>query len=302
VALHWHRAVLIASTTATLAASGDAHSQSLRFFGNGTAAPTLDRVVIALDAPARPVDVGASDATVEFWMRALPGENTSSQTCSAEGDRWILGNIVIDRDTDGPGDFGDYGLSLMNRRLAFGVSIAGVGATVCGSRIVDDGQWHHVAATRRAADGALRLFVDGAPDGTAIGPAGDASYRDGRSGATWDPYLVLGAEKHDYEGFASYAGWLAQLRVSSVLRYQQGFARPGAPWPADAQTVALYRFDEGDGNVVGDSSGAAGGPSTGERRPGGNPEGPQWSASSPFDAVFANGFDAGSATAVPSLR
>ena len=64
---------LAALPLAVLATFGPAQAQathSQRFHGNGVAAPTLDRVVIRLDAPARPVDVGAGDLTLEFWPTA----------------------------------------------------------------------------------------------------------------------------------------------------------------------------------------------------------------------------------------
>ncbi|MCA9670843.1 MAG: hypothetical protein KC503_34840, partial [Myxococcales bacterium] len=56
-----------------------------------------------------------------------------------------------------------------------------------------------------------------------------------------------------------------------------------------ANTAALYHFDEGQGDVIGDSSGAAGGPSDGVRRFGGTPAGPLWSSETPFFAPAADG-------------
>jgi hypothetical protein len=48
--------------------------------------------------------------------------------------------------------------------------------------------------------------------------------------------------------------------------------------------------------VVGDRSGAAGGPSHGERRVGGASQGPQWSSETPFTGalpieIFDDGFE-----------
>ena len=56
------------------------------------------------------------------------------------------------------------------------------------------------------------------------------------------------------------------MRISNVARYASNFTLPFAP---DANTVGLYHFDEGSGIVVQDSSGAAGGPSHGQRWVGG---------------------------------
>ena len=191
---------------------------------------------------------------------------------------------------NGNGDFGDYGVSLFGTggRLAFGVDRLGTGTTICGTANVADGAWHHVAATRSTTTGQIRLFVDGQPDGAAgSGPTGDVSYRDGRSPASPnDPFLVIGAEKHDAgTQFPSYHGWIDEVRVSNVVRYSGAFTRPSAPFVGDANTVALYHFDEDNGNTLTDSSAAAGGPSNGVRRVGGASQGPQWSTDIPFAAA-----------------
>lgn len=257
---------------------------SLRFYGNGR--NDIDRVKIRLDAPARPIDVGASDFTLEFWLKALPGENGSG-ACVAGGDNWIYGNIVLDRDVYGGGDYGDFGVAVAGGRIAFGVARGTVGTTICGATDVADGVWHHIALTRRASDGQLQIFVDGRLDGAGTGPTGDVSYRDGRpTSYPNDPYLVLGAEKHDAgAAYPSYSGWLDEVRISRVVRYSAAFERPSGPFMPDGETVGLYHFDEGSGDTIGDSSGATGGPSTGVRRYGGTPAGPAWSADVPWSGI-----------------
>lgn len=284
--------LLLVSACASAAQAG-----SLRFLGAG--APDADRVEIRLDAPARPVDVG-SDFTVEFFLRALPGSNPVTVACNAVNDRWIFGNLLIDRDVFGAGDHGDWGVSLMQGRIAFGASVGFDGATACGSRDLRDGLWHHVALTRSAGSGRLRVFVDGEVEGQALGASGDASYRDGRA-SSWpasDPFLVLGSEKHfGPEGFE---GWLDELRISTVIRYSQNFTAPTEAHTPDADTAALYGFDEGSGSTLGDRSGAPGGPSNGLLRIGGDPAGPLWSSASAFApaaALFSDGFEA--AVAIP---
>lgn len=217
---------------------------SLRFWGNGVAAPDLDRVKIPLDAPARPVDVGVGDFTVELWIKAPPGANGSSFSCNGGNDDWINGNIFLDRDVFGSGDFGDWGASLADGRLMFGVANGASGVTACG-----------------------------APN---------------------DPFLVIGAEKHDAGAeYPSFSGWIDELRISTVRRYMASFTPPAAPFATDASTAALYHFDEGTGNGVGDTSGAAGGPSHGVRNFGGSPAGPEWSTDTPFRSLFADGFETG---------
>jgi hypothetical protein len=277
-------------------ALGPAAGTSLRFFGNGV--NDIDRVKIPIDDPANalsgpPADVGATDFTIEFWMRAFASENSAAAVGGGANIDWIYGNILLDRDRYNQDR--KFGVSIAGGVVAFGVSGDGTGDyTLVGSTVVLDGAWHHLALQRRRSDGRLEIFVDGALDavaGGALGPDGDVSYPDdgvpgnfcGGPCTNSDPFLVLGAEKHDAgPAFPSYSGWLDELRLSTTLRYSGGFTPPSAPFASDAATAALYHFDEGGGSAVRDSSGASGGPSDGVRRFGGSPAGPRWSRRTPF--------------------
>ena len=260
---------------------------SLRFFGNGVS--DIDRVKIPIDNPPVPADIGSTDITIEFWMKANPGDN-SATTCVTGNDGWTTGNILIDRDVFGNGDFGDYGISLFQDGIAFGVNNGTTGAGICGTSNVADGLWHHVAATRSISDGQIRLFVDGALQAEVTGPTGDISYHDNRlTSFPNDPFLVIGAEKHDLgPGFPSFNGWIDEIRLSTVVRYTGNFTRPSAPFAVDASTAALYHFDEGAGDVINDS--ATGGASDGIRNFGGSPAGPVWSADKAPLAPLGIGF------------
>jgi hypothetical protein len=275
-----------ASPRATLAQGSNL---SLRFYGHGV--NDIDRVKIRIDAPARPVDVG-TDFTFEFWMKANLGENTGAASCN-QNDGWITANIIFDRDIFGNGDYGDYGIALSNGRIAFGVNNGSAGTTLCGATNVADGVWHHIALTRNSANGQLRIFVDGTLDGQVTSVLGNLSYRDGRTTSypNSDPFLVIGAEKHDAGSqYPSYNGLIDEVRVSNSLRYTSNFTRPSAPFTTDANTVALYHFDEGPagactGTIL-DSSGASGGPSNGECKYGGAaPAGPVYTTDTPFSGA-----------------
>lgn len=223
---------------------------ALEFGGSGVATPTLDRVAVPLVAGN---NLGGAAFTLEFFLKAAPGSNSLGPLCSSAADAWIEGHIVLDRDVYGPGDYGDFGASLMQGRIAFGLAQGSSGLTLCGSSDLRDGQWHHVALVRDTA-GMLRLFVDGTLEGSAMGPSGDVSYRLGRvTPWPWDPFLVIGAEKHDAgPSYPSFAGRLAALRLSSVARYGAPFTPPSAPFAPDPATVGLYDFDEPAGSVVRD--------------------------------------------------
>lgn len=259
---------------------------SLRFYGTGR--DGVDRVIIPLDAPPRPVDVG-DDFTIEFWLKALPGDN-AAPACFPSEDNWIYGNVVIDRDVYFAGDYGDYGISLADGRVVFGVNNGSQGTTLCGQTDVADGRWHHIAVTRSAVDGNLALFIDGRLDARGDGPTGDVSYRDGRATQyPADPFLVIGAEKHDAgPEYPSFRGWLDEVRISRIIRYRSAFTPPATPFTPDPDTVALYHFDEGASITIRDSSGAPGGPSDGTLRVGGSPAGPVWSEETPWISLSAS--------------
>jgi len=272
-----------------LAGGAAADPYSLRFFGNG--AGDLDRVKIPVDdpdtaVPGPPVDVGADDFTIELWLRGSAAENPAAAvSCGANVD-WISGNIVLDRDRYDQDR--KFGLSIAGGAVVFGVSGDGTGdLTICGVSDVLDDAWHHVAVQRRRADGYLWLFVDGVLEAEADGPDGDVSYPDdgvpgnhcGGPCTDSDPFLVIGAEKHDAgPAYPSFSGWVDELRVSDTLRYAGTFTRPQQPFVPDPFTVALYHLDEGTGDAVGDASGATGGPSDGTVNYGGSPPGPEWSS------------------------
>jgi hypothetical protein len=130
----------------------------------------------------------------------------------------------------------------------------------------------------------MTIHVDGVLDASGFGPSGDLSYRDGRTGFPQDPYLVLGAEKHDAgPEYPSFNGWMSDLRVSARIRATSPFyAVPLVGHLRDPWTVALYKFAEGSGTILTDSSGRPGGPSHGEIRFGGNPLGPVWETGPPL--------------------
>lgn len=290
-----------------IAAAGTANAASLRFFGHGGSPDDgfvfPDRVSIDIE-PQVPADVGATDFTVEFWLRGLLADNPNPAVTCGYGVAWVNGNIIIDRDRFNQGR--KWGISLMAGRVAFGVSNEVLDYTLCGTRLVLDGAWHHVAVQRRLADGRMWIWVDGQLDAQGpmppeAGPQGDVSYPDalppgeycspdGGSGnltCLSDYTLVFGAEKHGFSGIC-YSGWLDEVRLSTQLRYAAPFVRPNAPFTNDAATAALYHFDEGIGEEVADAATATGGPSTGRIQYGGAaPAGPVWSGDSPFNASTA---------------
>jgi hypothetical protein len=279
---------------------GTGVNSSLHFLPGGSGG----RVAIPVDDPANtlagpPVDVGASDDfTIDVWLRALPGENAAEAIACGANDNWKLGNILLDRRRFGGAG---YGLSIAGGRIAFGVTgPSGASLTLCGTTDVTDGQWHLITLARNrwdgtAPDGALWLFVDGqlqTPE--AAGPGGDISYPDAASPSSMmDLYLVLGVDKY-VAGSPSFVGWVDELRFSNIIRSRTSFAAPTAPFVPDSNTLALFRFNEGSGDAIYDTSGyrdptpplePPAGPSGAQRLPAGAPLSPEWSNQNPFAPV-----------------
>ncbi|GAB4183692.1 MAG: LamG domain-containing protein [Roseiflexaceae bacterium] len=279
-----------------------AGGSSLRFFGTGR--DDVDRVKIRIDNPARPADV-SGNLTIEFWMKADPNGVTSAscQSSTSQGDLWINGNSIIDRDIYDQPTNGDYGISLYGNnggQLAFGIAKASSGETLCGGSNLADGNWHHIAATRNTSTGLMQLYVDGVRVAQGTGPTGDISYSNGRSSnyPNSDPYLVIGAEKHDAgSNYPSFSGWVDELRISNTVRYiAASFSVPTEPFSSDANTVALYHFDEGSGTTLGDSSGASGGPSDGVVMFNQAGAAPLWSSDTPWGETAATATPTGTRT------
>lgn len=274
---------LLLFATTTSIAYAQVAEKSVRFYGNG--ASDIDRIKIQIDNPQTILDIGNTDFTIEWWMKATLSENTPGGSCTTGADGWINGNIIIDRDIWGEGDYGDFGVSVYNTGLSFGVHNGTSGSTICSTLNVKDNTWHHIAVQRRRSDGFMWLYVDGQLRGSVDGPDGDISYRNGRNGMPDDPYLVIGAEKHDYDNvtYPSYSGYFDELRISSSLRYTANFTRPNTIFSPDSSTVVLYHFNEGSGIGVTDASNNL----NTSLSVGGTPSGPIWIADSPFIGVLS---------------
>jgi hypothetical protein len=135
----------------------------------------------------------------------------------------------------------------------------------------------------------MRIYVDGTESAQGNGPAGDVSYRDGRpTGSSQDPFLVIGAAKQGVGlDTLAFSGWIDEFRISSRIRYTVPFDRPVAAFTADADTVLLFHFDDGQegpcSTSVLDTSGRG---THGQCRFGGdNTPGPAYSTEVPFVPV-----------------
>jgi len=239
-------------------------------------------------------------------MKAAADSNNGAVFAQANGDGWITGNIILDRDVYGAGDFGDFGIAigtfggggLNERTVCFGIDRLGTGRSIIASSNVADNSWKHIAITRAASSGTIKIFVNGILESTDNGPSGDVSYRNNRptSYPDSDPFLVIAAEKHDAgSAYPSFNGQIDELRISNSIRYSSNFIPSTSEFVTDANTAALFHFNERAGDTLKDVSGASGGPSNGIVKYGGTPFGPVWIVDSPLSilikiSVIAQGF------------
>jgi hypothetical protein len=225
---------------------------SLRFFNSHTT--NADRVEIRID-PNVPADIGAGSFTIDFWFRVAGAGTQPPATCQTGRDGWKSGMIILDRDRMADGPNGEFGLSVFANGVAFGLSQGTSGIGICGSTALTTG-WHHVAVTRDAGTRAVTLYLDGVMNGTATGPAGDVSFQNGSTGAAKDPFLVIGANKFEQANLVDLNGFVDELRISTVVRYTADFMPETQAYAsADADTAALYHFNDAGGTVLGDERG-----------------------------------------------
>jgi len=113
------------------------------------------------------------------------------------------------------------------------------GAIVTDDRSAEANEtWTHLAAVEDWEKKENRFFVDGKLVGK------ESFDPEKRYGATSEP-LILAIQMQ---------GMIGETRVSSIPRYEKNFV-PTVGHKPDEHTLVLYKFDEGEGNVLKDSSG-----------------------------------------------
>ena len=110
------------------------------------------------------------------------------------------------------------------------------GANVASSTTsVNDGNWHHVAATR-AADGFVQLYVDGVPDGT------------GTDATVFRPVNTVIGVFGPVSNTAYYTGDIDEVRIWNTERSQAEISSDmfATLTGQEADLIGYYRFDEGE--------------------------------------------------------
>jgi hypothetical protein len=171
--------------------------------------------------------------------------------------------VILSRGEDATSDVLPWGFGLLGTGVVY-LQIENAADTTHvaypGLTPVDDGSWHHVAATREPA-GTLKLYVDGLLDATHVATPDTGSssqtvgmgvtYQDS-GGATVKPPALFWNGSLDELTLWSVAlsdGAIADLRANGV---------PASP----TGLVARWELDEGTGQTAGDSAAGASHPGT----------------------------------------
>jgi hypothetical protein len=109
------------------------------------------------------------------------------------------------------------------------------------------GVWTHIAIVNNG--GTWSIFVNGTSVLTQIAGSPSTPAEFFSIGVT-DSYHRT---SDDIGGY--FNGVIDEVRFSSVVRYTSNFTPPSTPFTTDANTIALYHFDEGSGTTTADVSG-----------------------------------------------
>ena len=129
-----------------------------------------------------------NDFSIAYWVKT---------TATAGTGQWWSGLGMVDGEVGGA--VNDFGTALVGNKAAFGVGNADT--TIISTTAINDGVWHHVAATRASASGAMNLYVDGALQASATGPTG---------ARTAPPALRIGGMQ---PGYGYFPGTLDDVRL-----------------------------------------------------------------------------------------
>ncbi len=128
--------------------------------------PVLKRKVLILlgHGEVRLARSITGDFTISMWLNTTM---TGTSLPDEPNQPWYFGSGLLDADVPGPR--ADFGSSVLNGRLAFG--IGDPDTTLRSTSTISDGKWHFLTI-RRAYTGRLQIFVDALLEATGDCPPG----------------------------------------------------------------------------------------------------------------------------------
>ena len=128
------------------------------FANHGTPGGTFSYVAGKMDTSAISFDGAngytqiplsvSNDFSLALWVKT---------TDTGGGSQWWAGKGLLDGEMAGAGS--DFGTALVGAKAAFGVG--NPDTTILSTTPINDGTWHHVAATRNSVSGEIKLYIDG---------------------------------------------------------------------------------------------------------------------------------------------
>jgi hypothetical protein len=161
---------------------------------------------------------GTGPLTIEAWVR--PDESGAN------------GLMIVGAD-----DYEGWSLELRDGQLTLWLSTDQGWQYVRHATLLQAGQWVHVAGTYES--GTTQLFVDGVASATEIVGT-----------LTQGPSLSMGG----FEGYVFFDGTIDEVRISNIVRYTSDFVPSSVPFSPDDNTLGLWHFDEGAGQIAADAS------------------------------------------------
>lgn len=166
------------------------------------------------------------DFTIEYW--------TKTTQVSLMGSQWFQGSGIVDGEVAGITN--DFGTALLSGKASFGTGSPDV--TIISKTKINDGNWHHIAATRTKSTGLMLLYVDGKLEASSAGTTTSAS------SLTAPPRLLLGGTQ---TGVSFFAGQLDEVRIYTTAltqtQVQADMYSTTAAVPTSLTTY--YNFDQG---------------------------------------------------------
>jgi len=193
-------------------------SETLYALGNGL---NMDGVNDYVALPKPTLD----NFTIEYWVKTTMTSLTGSQ--------WYGGNGIVDAEVGG--STSDFGTSLLNGKIAFGIGNPDV--TIQSTTTVNNGAWYHVAATWDGTTGAMTLYINGVLEATGSGATGTRSA---------PPGIRIGSIQTAIQYFA---GSIDEVRIWNSVRTQSEIqSNMNAEISTNSALVEYYKFNQGTAN------------------------------------------------------
>jgi uncharacterized protein (TIGR03067 family) len=193
---------------------------------HATAATPLNTDALTVEAWMSPTATGTYQHRELPWTGHVYRNDTPGQGLTAIG-------LTYEKQEDG------------SLRWVFRIIAEGKYTAVTSTDRCELGKWAHVAAVINGRK-QMALYVNGRQQGASVPIAGL------KDPVQCVPFRIGGGDI----GKGSFVGEFRAFRLSASARYDKDFSPP-ISFERDAKTAALFRFDEGEGDVLRDWSGNA---------------------------------------------